>query len=75
MCLKDGRITQGRDVDHKIPKSQTKRMGWTRAQQDHPDQLWLLCHPCHKTKTEEEQGKKKHAPRPQIGSDGWPIDS
>lgn len=73
MCLKAGRITPGRDVDHKIPKAETKRRGWTRAQQDHPDQLWLLCVPCHKIKTEEEQGKHKHAPKPTIGDDGWPL--
>lgn len=73
MCLKEGRITPGRDVDHKIPKAQTKRLGWTREQQNHPSQLWLLCVPCHKTKTEEEQGKTKHAPKPRIGPDGWPI--
>ena len=73
MCLKEGRITPGRDVDHKIPKAKTKRLGWTREQQDHPSQLWLLCVPCHKTKTEEEQGKTKHAPKPRIGADGWPI--
>lgn len=73
MCLKHNRITPGRDVDHKIPKAKTSRMGWTRAQQDHPDQLWLLCVPCHKAKTEEEQGKTKHAPKPRIGADGWPI--
>lgn len=73
MCLKEGRVTPGRDVDHKIPKAETKRLGWTRAQQDHPSQLWLLCVPCHKQKTEEEQGKKKHATRLAIGPDGWPI--
>lgn len=74
MCLAADRVTQGKDVDHKKPKSECKRLGWTKAQTDHPSNLWYLCHPCHLKKTEEEQGKKKHAPLPQIGPDGWPIE-
>lgn len=73
MCLAEGRVTMGRDVDHKVPKAEAKRRGWTRAQMDHPDQLWLLCVSCHKEKTEAEQGKTKRAPRPRIGLDGFPI--
>lgn len=73
MCLAEGRINPGRDVDHKIPKAKTKLMGWTREQQDHPDQLWYLCKNHHLAKTEQEQGKTKHAPKPRIGADGWPI--
>lgn len=74
MCLQKGRVTKGRDVDHKIPKAEAARRGWTRAQMDHPDQLWLLCVPCHLEKTEAEQGKKKNPPRPKIGPDGWPVE-
>lgn len=74
MCLKEGRVTKGRDVDHKIPKAEAKRRGWTREQTDHPDQLWLLCPPCHLAKTEQEQGKTKRPPRPKIGADGWPVE-
>lgn len=74
MCLKEGRTTVGRDVDHKVPKAEAKRLGWTRAQMDHPDQLWLLCVPCHQAKTEQEQGKTKKPPRPTYGLDGWPIE-
>lgn len=74
MCLEEGRVTMGRDVDHKVSKAEAARRGWTRAQTDHPDQLWLLCVPCHKSKTEQEQGKTKHAPRPRIGLDGYPIE-
>lgn len=75
MCLKDGRVTPGRDVDHKKSKAECKRLGWNRKQMDNPSNLWYLCHPCHLAKTEKEQGKTKHAPKPTIGLDGWPVET
>lgn len=74
MCLQAGRVTQGRDVDHKKPKAECTRLGWTRAQMDDPANLWYLCGPCHLDKTEAEQGKKKNPPRPKIGIDGYPVE-
>lgn len=74
MCLQKNRITPGKDVDHKKPKAECARLRWTKAQTDHPSNLWYLCRQCHLQKTEEEQGKTKHAPKPTIGEDGWPIE-
>ena len=74
MCLREGRVTQGRDVDHMKSKAECVRLGWSRAQMDEPSNLWYLCQACHRVKTEEEQGKKKNPPRPKIGPDGWPIE-
>jgi 5-methylcytosine-specific restriction protein A len=45
-CLEDGRVTVGKEVDHKLPKSQ----GGT----DSPDNLQTLCTIHHKAKTANE---------------------
>lgn len=45
-CLLTGKYTPGKEVDHIIPKSE----GGT----DSPDNLQLLCIPCHRKKTAEE---------------------
>lgn len=42
-CLKAGRLTQGNHVDHITPKAK----GGT----DDPDNLQVLCAPCHREKT------------------------
>lgn len=73
ICLKAGRITPGRDVDHIVSKARAKQLGWDRDRTDALSNLALACVPCHKAKTEQEQGKTKHAPKPRIGADGWPI--
>jgi 5-methylcytosine-specific restriction protein A len=46
-CLEDGRVTQGKEVDHKLPKSQ----GGT----DSHDNLQTLCTAHHKAKTAHER--------------------
>ena len=48
-CLSEGKVTQGKEVDHKIPKSQ----GGT----DRPANLQTLCTPHHKAKTAKERGR------------------
>jgi len=73
ICLRQGRTTKGKEVDHITPKAQAKLLGWTQEQIDADEQLQLLCKPCHRRKTDEENGRK-HDPRPKIGADGWPID-
>lgn len=73
ICLKQGRYTPGKDVDHIISKAEAKRRGWTQAQTDALSNLAYACRPCHLAKTEAEQGKTKRAPLPKIGIDGWPI--
>lgn len=75
MCIKAGRITPGKEVDHIVSKAEAKRLGWTTAQMDGLSNLKLCCPPCHAAKTEEEQGKTKRPPKPTIGADGWPIDT
>jgi 5-methylcytosine-specific restriction protein A len=73
-CLAGGRVVIGVEVDHRMPKAECKRLRWSRAQQDHPSNLWLLCKECHKRKTAEENGRA-HKTKVQIGADGWPLDN
>jgi 5-methylcytosine-specific restriction protein A len=73
ICLPKGIVHPGKDVDHKVSKARAKQLGWTKSQTDSMGNLWYICREEHLKKTEEEQSKKKHAPRPTIGPDGWPI--
>ena len=59
-------------VDHVIPKAKAKRMGWTRAQMDHPSNLQSLHPDCHARKTAEDEGRTLRV-KVQVGDDGWPI--
>lgn len=74
ICLPKGRVHPGKDVDHKVSKARAKQLGWSKEQTEAMSNLWYVCREEHLKKTEEEQGKTKHAPKPQIGADGWPID-
>ena len=67
-------MTIGKEVDHKVPKAEAARLGWPRAKTDHPSNLWLLCRPCHETKTAKENGRVLR-PKVAFGEDGWPLDS
>lgn len=62
MCIRDGRVTEGREVDHIRPIKD----GGT----DDDDNLQLLCVACHERKTCADMG---HTYRPTIGLDGWPV--
>lgn len=73
-CEREGRVCQGRDVDHVVSKAKATRLGWSRAKTDHPDNLQYLCEPCHKAKTAAEQGRTLKPAKVQIGLDGWPIE-
>lgn len=73
-CLAGGRVTVGREVDHRVQKADAKRMRWTQVQYDSVDNLQLLCTPCHKRKTDEDNGRV-HRPRQAVGEDGWPLDN
>lgn len=72
-CLKAGRVTIGREVDHVVQKADAKRMRWTQAQYDADSNLQLLCTPCHSHKTAEDNGRA-HKPVVAFGTDGWPLD-
>lgn len=72
-CLAGGRVAIGREVDHKTPKAEAARLGWTRAQQDDPSNLWLICKQCHAAKTAKENGRV-YRPMVEYGVDGWPLD-
>lgn len=72
-CASEGRLAVGRDVDHKTPKAMAKRMGWSEAKMDHPDNLWFLCTPCHDRKSTEETGRT-FRPKVVTGEDGWPVE-
>lgn len=73
-CARKGRVTRGRDVDHVVSKGEARRLGWSQARTDHPDNLQYLCEPCHKEKTAAEQGRTLRPPKVRIGLDGWPVE-
>lgn len=73
MCLKENRITPGKDVDHVVSRAEAKRRGWSEAATESLANTQYLCRSHHLAKTEEEQGKTKRPPKPTIGADGWPI--
>jgi len=70
-CKRNGRITQGREVDHITPKAKAEKLGWTQERIDHPANLQCICTPCHNEKTATENGRA-YRPKVQIGLDGWP---
>lgn len=72
-CEREGRVRQGRDVDHVVSKARACKLGWSKARTDHPDNLQFLCVDCHKEKTAAEQGRTLREPKVQIGLDGWPV--
>ena len=73
-CIKAGRVTPGRDVDHVVSKAKARLLRWPQAKIDSLSNLQYLCGPCHKAKTAEETGRKLREPTPEIGLDGWPIE-
>jgi 5-methylcytosine-specific restriction enzyme A len=73
-CLAKGRVSAFRAVDHVVSKAQAKKLRWSPAKTDHPDNLQCICEPCHSEKTEVEQGKKAPVARVAIGLDGWPVE-
>lgn len=63
-CRRAGRVKVGSQVDHRTPKAK----GGT----DDPENLEVICEPCHRVKSAAESGsplKRKVA----IGLDGWPV--
>jgi 5-methylcytosine-specific restriction enzyme A len=74
MCLKEGRVTRGKDVDHIVSRAKAKQMGWSDERTESLANTQYLCRDHHLAKTEQEQGKTKRPPRPKIGPDGWPVE-
>ena len=72
-CLKENKITPGKDVDHITSRARAKQLGWRKERTESLSNVQFLCRSHHLAKTEQEQGKTKHAPKPRIGADGWPI--
>ena len=66
-CLREGKLTPAREVDHIVPKFEGGADDLSNTQ--------AICRPCHQAKPQAEaaraQGRK---PRPTIGEDGWPIE-
>lgn len=58
------------EVNHKVPKAEARRLGWSEEQIDHPSNLEAVNSNCHKRITQEQQG---HQPKRQTGLDGWPM--
>lgn len=64
-CLPN-RVTPGTHVDHIKPKA--------KGGSDDPDNLRVLCRPCHDRKTIADQGKVPRKTRRATALDGWPIE-
>lgn len=65
-CLRKGRVTEAREVDHITPKHLDGR--------DDYDNLQAICIDCHKAKTQSEaRGAKGLKPKAAYDRDGWPI--
>lgn len=65
-CLREGRLTPARTVDHIKPKAE----GGT----DEPENLRAICHEHHAAKTTQEgHDARGHRRRPQFDANGWPI--
>ena len=61
-CLRAGRITEAKAVDHIKPKAQ--------GGSDDLANLQGICDQCHADKTARDEGWKRP---PTIGTDGWPT--
>lgn len=62
MCKAEGRTTPAKEVDHVVPKAK----GGTDALIN----LQSLCRPCHRQKTDRDEGRRV---RRVFGADGWPM--
>lgn len=74
-CQRNGRVVMGKDVDHVVSKAKAAAMRWSKARIDHPSNLQYICRPCHLEKTAKETGRTYREPTPEIGLDGWPVES
>lgn len=74
VCLGKNRVAVARAVDHVTPKAEAKRLRWSQARTDHPNNLQAICDPCHDEKSAVETGRA-YRPKVEIGEDGWPIES
>lgn len=73
-CMLEGKVVQGKDVDHIVSRARAKVLGWSKAKTEAMSNLQYLCRPCHGKKTAEETGRTYREPKPAIGLDGWPIE-
>jgi len=64
-CLRVGRPTPAREVDHIKPKAQDG--------EDDPDNLQAICKPCHGEKTRRENIERAGKPLPRYDAAGWPV--
>ena len=71
-CKRIRRVRPATEVDHRIPKAQAVRMGWTQQQIDAPSNLGAINKDCHKRKTDAENGRR---PKRTVGPDGWPTET
>lgn len=71
--LREGRVVRATEVDHIVSKAKAKRLGWSQARIDHPDNLQAISKEEHLKKTREEVGST-YKPKVAVGLDGWPIE-
>lgn len=72
--LRQGRVVIATEVDHIVSKAAAKKLGWTQAQIDHPNNLQAISKDEHLKKTKEEVGAT-YRPKVIYGLDGWPIEN
>jgi 5-methylcytosine-specific restriction protein A len=66
------RLTIATEVHHVKSKAECRRLGWTRAQTDHPSNLASMSHECH-VRADAEAAGRTHREKIQFTADGWPI--
>lgn len=70
-CAKRQVPLPAHEVNHKTPKAEAERLGWTQEQMDAPSNLEAVNRECHKRITMQQKG---HRPKPRgVGCDGWPM--
>lgn len=67
-CLRQGRIEAGVDVDHIEPLSDDNWQDWNIAY--NPDNLQLLCRPCHAEKHRRDSGLSRFVEPVPAGGGG-----
>jgi 5-methylcytosine-specific restriction endonuclease McrA len=67
-CLRQGRVEAGIDVDHIIPLNDQNWRDWNIAY--NPDNLQLLCKPCHAAKHSSDSGLSRFVEPVPANSNG-----
>lgn len=53
-CLKEGKVHEGLEVDHKVSKAEARSLGWTNVEIEDDSNLQAINRECHRLKTSSE---------------------